>query len=199
MGQNNTFMLQLDTEQPTGEFLKYGAGYFDAVFFTQLLSFLSYFSDPPTGHATQPAGWRRRMRRYLCRRGHIGGLQALGSFRHFKLNAGSFIERPIPVRLDRAKMDEHIFSTLALYEAKSLGCIKPLYCAFFSHAASFSITANFLLALKSIHWRFSLRRVETAQSGLPDPVKPKTGGYRVYYSGVNGPLFRDTSVGGLPE
>jgi hypothetical protein len=40
--QNNTVVLQLDSEQPTGEFLENGSGYFDAVFFTQRLSLLSF-------------------------------------------------------------------------------------------------------------------------------------------------------------
>ena len=42
MGQDNTFVLQLDAEQSTGKLLEYRSGYFNAVFFTQLLSLLLY-------------------------------------------------------------------------------------------------------------------------------------------------------------
>jgi hypothetical protein len=162
MGEYNTFVLQLDAKQSTGEFLEYRSGYFNTVFFTQLLSLLLYspIRQPDTQRSRRLA---ENPATALSRRGHIRGLQPFGSFRHFELYASAFVERPIAVRLDSAEMDEHVFAALALVEAKSLGCIKPLHCAFFSHAASFSITANFLLAVYHIPQNSGrLRQVEPA-------------------------------------
>jgi hypothetical protein len=42
MSEYDTFVLQLDAEQPTGKFFEYRSGYFNTVFFTQLLSLLVY-------------------------------------------------------------------------------------------------------------------------------------------------------------
>jgi hypothetical protein len=42
MGKHDALVFQLDAEQSTGEFLKYGSCYFDAVFFTQLFSLLIF-------------------------------------------------------------------------------------------------------------------------------------------------------------
>jgi hypothetical protein len=157
MSKDHLVMVQLNAEQSAGKLLQDRSGNFDAIFFTQCFSSVPIVSDPAASRATERSAAGRHATG-LRRRGHISGLQALGSFRHFELNAGSFIERPIPVGLDGAKMDEHVFAALALDEAKSLGCIKPLHCAFFSHAASFSITANFLLAVLSNPARANRRR-----------------------------------------
>jgi len=188
MGQNHAVMLQLNTEQAAGELFEYGSGYFNAVFFTQRFSLLLFSPiRQPTARRSRPVDGGADG---LSRRGHIGGLQALRSLRDFELNASSFIERPIPVALDGAEMDEHVFAALALDEAKTFGCIKPLHCAFFSHAASFSITANFLLALVSIRPTGIPKRPGTTH--LSDPEKPDTGGYGGYYSRLADPLCVDT-------
>jgi hypothetical protein len=42
VSEHNTFVLQLDAEQSTGKFLEYRSGYFNTVFFTQLLSLLLF-------------------------------------------------------------------------------------------------------------------------------------------------------------
>jgi hypothetical protein len=56
VGQDDPVMLQLDAKQPTGKFFKYGSGYFDAVFFTQLFSLLLFSPIRQPAVATETAG-----------------------------------------------------------------------------------------------------------------------------------------------
>ncbi len=134
MCQNKTFMLQLDTEFTAGEFLDYSTLYFYAVFFTHSFVFTLHRSGAGrfslVGLSTTcPAPHRELARDRL----DVRRLQTLGSAGHFELNARAFIERTVAARLNRRKVDENILARLALDEAETLGCIKPLHCTFFFH------------------------------------------------------------------
>ncbi len=39
VGEDHAFVLKLDAEQAAGEFFEDGAGYFDAIFFAQIIAF----------------------------------------------------------------------------------------------------------------------------------------------------------------
>src|SRR5438552_1534961 len=72
-------------------------------------------------------------RNFLC-------LEAFRALLDYKLNVSALIETTVAGRLNRGKMDEHIFPVLSLNKAKTLGCIEPLNNTFFFHC-------NFLLKL----------------------------------------------------
>jgi hypothetical protein len=58
---------------------------------------------------------------------HVFGLQALGPILYYKGYARALIERAVPTRRNRGKMDENIFAILALNKPKSFSGVKPLY------------------------------------------------------------------------
>ena len=123
MGQYNAVVVELNTEQTTGEFFENRAGNFDAIFFAHI--------PFNAGRPGEPA------RREISGRCDVGRLQAFGALGHLKFYSGAFIQRAIALRLDGGEVHEHVFSILPLDKTVALGCVEPLHCPFFFHLPRF--------------------------------------------------------------
>ena len=66
-------------------------------------------------------------------------LQTFRSTGNFELNRLAFVQRFVPLRLNRGEVDEDVLAGLALDEPESLAGIEPLYCSLFFHGVSFSL------------------------------------------------------------
>lgn len=64
---------------------------------------------------------------------HVACLEALGAFQQIELHGFAFVERAIPVLLNRGEMYEDILPGGALDKSIPFGPVKPLYCALLSH------------------------------------------------------------------
>jgi hypothetical protein len=138
VGQNYSFMFELHAEQTARKLLEHGAGNFNAVFFAQSNSFLMRIycharKEPALNRPDLVTEYVYPLRLYDR---YIGRLQTLGSFGHLKLYCCAFIQTQVTLRLDGGEMNENVLSIFTLNESKALGCVKPLDCAFFSHATS---------------------------------------------------------------
>jgi hypothetical protein len=71
--------------------------------------------------------------------GDVRCLQPLGAGSNFELNRLAFVQRFVPLRLNRGEVDEDVLAGLALDEPESLAGIEPLYCSLFFHGVSFSL------------------------------------------------------------
>jgi hypothetical protein len=71
-------------------------------------------------------------------RGYVRCLQAFGAFGNIELNGLPFVERPVPIPLNRGEMYKYILARLALDEPESLTGIEPLYCSLFFHLVPFT-------------------------------------------------------------
>jgi len=71
--------------------------------------------------------------------GDVRCLQALGAGGDFEFNRLAFVQRFVPLRLNRGEVDEDVLAGLALDESESLAGIEPLYCSLFFHGVSFSL------------------------------------------------------------
>jgi hypothetical protein len=89
---------------------------------------------------SEPGG-RLQIRKCLYAN-YILRLQPLGTLLDLKLYLRSFIEGPIPRRLDRREMDEDVVSGRALDKAVAFRSVKPLHCAFLFH--------NYLLKKRAV-------------------------------------------------
>jgi hypothetical protein len=69
-------------------------------------------------------------------------LQALGAGGHLELNRLPFVQRFVPLRLNRGEVDENVLAGLALDESKALAGIEPLNCSLF-----FQLCFSFLFEL----------------------------------------------------
>ena len=69
--------------------------------------------------------------------GDVRCLQALGAGGNFELNRLAFVQRFVPLRLNRGEVDKDVLAGLALDESESLAGIEPLYCSLFFHGVSF--------------------------------------------------------------
>jgi hypothetical protein len=81
----------------------------------------------------------RPFRPYVLQAGDVRCLQALGAGGNFEFNRLAFVQRFIPFRLNRGKVDKDVLAGLALDESESLAGIEPLYCSLFFHGVSFSL------------------------------------------------------------
>ena len=64
---------------------------------------------------------------------NVLGLQPLGALLYLELHFGTFIERPVSVRLDRREVDKYIIAAAALDKTVSLCGVEPFHNTFFSH------------------------------------------------------------------
>ena len=71
--------------------------------------------------------------------GDVRCLQALGAGGDFELNRLAFVQRFVPLRLNRGEVDKDVLAGLALDEPESLAGIEPLNCSLFFHGVSFSL------------------------------------------------------------
>ncbi len=67
---------------------------------------------------------------------HVFRLQTLWTLFDLEFHFRAFVQGPIPVRLDRGKMNEHVVTARPLDESIALCGIKPFNCAFFLHYTS---------------------------------------------------------------
>jgi hypothetical protein len=72
----------------------------------------------------------------------ILSLQAFWTSLHLKLHLYAFIQRTIPIHLDRRKMYKHVLAVGALNEPIALGGVKPFHNSFFSHNAISSLVVT---------------------------------------------------------
>src|SRR5664279_2969674 len=56
----------------------------------------------------------------------VFGLQSFGTLLDVELDALAFVQRPIPLSLDGAVMNEHVFTSLTLDETKAFVVVEPL-------------------------------------------------------------------------
>jgi len=82
----------------------------------------------------------RPFRPELLQAGDVRCLQALGAGGNFEFNRLAFVQRFVPFRLNRGKVDEDVLAGLALDEAEALAGIEPLYCSLFFHGISFLLS-----------------------------------------------------------
>ena len=75
----------------------------------------------------------------LLEAGDVRCLQALRTLGYFELNRLPFVQRFVPIRLNRGEVDENVLAGLALDESKALASIEPLYCSLF-----FQLCVSFL-------------------------------------------------------
>src|SRR5580692_11549859 len=61
--------------------------------------------------------------------GDVRCLQTLRSTGYFEFNRLAFVQRFVPFRLNRGKVDENVLAGLALDESESLAGIEPLDCS----------------------------------------------------------------------
>jgi len=64
---------------------------------------------------------------------HVLGLQAFWALLDFELHRLAFVQSFVSVGLDSRKVNEDIFTTLALDEPITLAGVEPLDCALFFH------------------------------------------------------------------
>jgi ABC-type branched-subunit amino acid transport system permease subunit len=69
--------------------------------------------------------------------GDVRCLQALGALGDFEFHRLAFVQRLIPVHLNRGEVDENVFAGLALDESVAFAGIEPLHCSLFFHGVSF--------------------------------------------------------------
>jgi len=67
----------------------------------------------------------------ILERPDVLGLQALGTLRHLKLHALTFLQAAEAAGLDRGEVHEYILAALAADESVTLGIVKPLHCSLF--------------------------------------------------------------------
>jgi hypothetical protein len=79
----------------------------------------------------------RPSRPELLQAGDVRCLQAFGAGGNFELNRLAFVQRFVPLRLNRGEVDKNVLAGLALDEPESLAGIEPLYCSLFFHCISF--------------------------------------------------------------
>jgi hypothetical protein len=75
----------------------------------------------------------RRPALFELEAGNVRRLQAFGAAGDFKFNRLAFVQRLVPLRLNRGKVYEDIFAGLALDEPIPFAGIEPLNCSLFSH------------------------------------------------------------------
>src|SRR5580698_9298939 len=92
-----------------------------------------------------PAGEGRPDLSRVLQAGYVRCLQALGAAGDFEFNRLAFVQRFVPVRLNRGKVDENILAGLALDEPKSLAGIEPLHCSLFFHCFFSSLYLSYLV------------------------------------------------------
>ena len=63
----------------------------------------------------------------------VRGLQALWPASDFEFHRLPFIERLVPLRLNRGEVDENVLAALALDESEALAGVEPLHCSLFFH------------------------------------------------------------------
>jgi hypothetical protein len=81
----------------------------------------------------------RPFRPDLLQAGDVRCLQAFGAGGNFEFNRLAFVQRFVPLRLNRGEVDKDVLAGLALDESESLAGIEPLYCSLFFHGVSFSL------------------------------------------------------------
>jgi hypothetical protein len=64
---------------------------------------------------------------------YVRRLQTLGALGYLEFNRLAFVQRFVPLRLNRGEMYENIFAGLALNEPESFAGIEPLHCSLFFH------------------------------------------------------------------
>jgi len=72
----------------------------------------------------------------LFRASYFDRVQALGPLLQLELDRLAFVQRTIPIRLDRGKMNKDIFTGRALYESVPFCPVEPLDYTFFFHCHS---------------------------------------------------------------
>ena len=65
--------------------------------------------------------------------GDVRGLQPFRALGYFKFNRLTFVQRLVPLRLNRGEVDKDVLAGLALDESESLAGIEPLHCSLFFH------------------------------------------------------------------
>jgi len=83
-----------------------------------------------------------RARFHRLESGDVRCLQALGALGHFEFNRLAFVQRLVPLRLNRGEVNENVLAGLALDESEALAGIEPLYCSLF-----FQLCFSFLFEL----------------------------------------------------
>jgi len=73
---------------------------------------------------------------------YVRSLQTLRASGDLEFNRLTFVQRFIPLRLNRGEMDENVLAGLALDKSKSLAGIEPLHCSLF-----FQLCFSFLFEL----------------------------------------------------
>ena|GEM_PF-1250266 len=68
---------------------------------------------------------------FRLERADVLSLQTLGTLRHLKLDALTFLQAAESASLNGRKMHENIFATLTADKAIALGVVKPLHCSLF--------------------------------------------------------------------
>jgi hypothetical protein len=89
--------------------------------------------------------------------GDVRSLQTLRPAGDFEFNRLSFVQRPIPLRLDRGEMDENVLAGLALDEPISFAGVEPLHYSLLSHFICSLLLLNYL--------RFSIASSRKAKMG----------------------------------
>jgi hypothetical protein len=83
--------------------------------------------------ASLPGG---RLAYCYLERSYVRCLQALGAASDFEFNRLPFVQRLVPLRLNRGEVDENVLAGRALDESKSFTCIEPLDCSLFFQLCS---------------------------------------------------------------
>jgi hypothetical protein len=73
---------------------------------------------------------------------HVLCLQALRTRLHFEFHFGTLLQRPVTRSLDRAEVDENVFTRLPLNKAIAFRGIKPFDNTFFFHYFLSSFTQS---------------------------------------------------------
>ena len=66
----------------------------------------------------------------------VRSLQSLGAPGDFKLHSLTFVQRFVPLGLNRREVDENVLAGLALNKTETFAGVKPLYCSLFSQLGS---------------------------------------------------------------
>jgi len=131
--ENHPVLLKLYAEFTAGKFFEDRAGYFDAVFFTQSNSSGSYslWSSKPLRDKGDIALLDHSLKELSDF--YVSRLQSFWPTSNLEFHLGAFVQASITLRLYSGEVDKNILPILTLDEAKAFGCVKPLYCTFFSH------------------------------------------------------------------
>ena len=89
--------------------------------------------------------------------GDVRSLQALRPAGDFEFNRLSFVQRLIPLRLNRGEMDENVLAGLALDESIAFAGVEPLHYSLLSHFIYSLFVLNYL--------RFSIAPSRKAKTG----------------------------------